>query len=136
MCREREAAAFAVKLPEPLVDPHTGKPLPRGPTIPVPFKLATDAIHEAVAGNADYENIAARDGSTSRGASSSSSAYPSLAAASASAVVARPVTAEKHRRVAAEAYSAALGECTFQPNANGSGSTHAQRLSSLVVPAY
>lgn len=42
-CSEREAAAFAVKgLP---VDPATGKPLPRGPTVPVPFKLATEALH-------------------------------------------------------------------------------------------
>jgi hypothetical protein len=43
LCSEREAAAFAVKgLP---VDPATGKPLPRGPTVPVPFKLATEALH-------------------------------------------------------------------------------------------
>lgn len=42
-CSAREQAAFAVRgIP---LDPNTGQPLPRGPTIPQPFRLATDALH-------------------------------------------------------------------------------------------
>lgn len=63
---EREEAAFAVKgLPS---DPLTGKPFPRGPTIPQPFKLATEALHQPGGGFGDGGKDV-RYGDTDSGAS-------------------------------------------------------------------
>lgn len=92
--REREAAAYAVRgLP---LDPATGKPLPRGPTIPVPFRLATDAIAAASA-------AASEAGSAAGDSPQAPPAAPRHA-----------IAAARAKRTRVEAVAAAFGEVTAQ----------------------